>query len=197
MFILLILSVSLTIVSSTSPCSFFSPNQTERLVQPPPIYINDTDHDALLFFSINCSNWTETLFANLSMKIDNPRSIELRKPFPTDFFTLDNTSSNATFNLTVHGTFLGYSQLYLHLNFFDANQSQLNFSNDLRIDFAVKRKSTVLDTIFTVIVIILVCIGTFLIGCRLKTENLYSNIRRPVPILIGLFSQFLCLPLVK
>ncbi|CAF4354822.1 unnamed protein product, partial [Adineta steineri] len=55
---------------------------------------------------------------------------------------------------------------------------------------------TILDIIFTVIVIILVCIGTFLIGCRLDTQNLYANIRRPVPILIGLSSQFLCLPLL-
>ncbi len=51
-----------------------------------------------------------------------------------------------------------------------AQKFRLNYKNDLNFDIAVTRKSTILDTIFTIVVIILVCIGIFLIGCRLVTS---------------------------
>ena len=185
------------IVSSTSPCSFICLNQTNTLAKPPPIYINDSLHDAFILFSVNCTTNENLTYANVSTSIDNQRSIQIKNSLPLNLLIFNNETENLTFSLIIHGDFLGYSRLSLHINYLNENKSLLNFTNDLHVDFAVKRKSTVLDIIFTVCIIVLVCIGTFLIGCRLVTQNLYANIRRPMPILIGLFSQFLCLPLVR
>jgi hypothetical protein len=185
------------IFSVISSCSFICLNQTSSLSKPPPIYINDSINDALILFSINCNNNDSLTYANVSISIDNQRSIEIKNSLPLNLFPFNNQSGNLTFNLTIHGNLLGYSRLSLHIEYLNQTKYIFNYTNDLNIDFAVKRKSSILDTIFTVVVIILVCIGTFLIGCRLVTQNLYANIRRPIPILIGLFSQFLCLPLVR
>ena len=180
-----------------SPCSFICLNQTSTQAKPPPIYLNDSTTNALVFFTINCVSNESLAYANLSLSIDNPHSIEIRNSLPFYVLPFGNQSQNLTFNLTIHGKLLGYSRLSLHTDYFNTEKLPLNFTDDLHVDFAVKKKSTILDIIFTVVVVLLVCIGTFLIGCRLMTQNLYANIRRPVPILIGLFSQFLCLPLVR
>ena len=185
-----------SICSSSLLCTFICLNQTNTALKAPPIYINDSTTDVLIFFSINCTSNGSVTYANVSIAIDNPRSIEIKNSLPLNLLQF-NGSENLTFDLIIHGNLLGYSQLSLHVEYLNEQKFHLNSTDDLQIDFAVKRKSTVLDTIFTVIVIILVCIGTFLIGCRLVTQNLYANIRRPVPILIGLSSQFLCLPLVR
>jgi len=195
-FIILFLFQISSVISSSS-CSLTCLNQTYTLSKPPPIYINDTINDALIFLSINCSSNDSLTYANVSISIDNQRSIEIKNSLPLSIIPFNNDSQNLIFNLTIHGNLLGYSRLSLHVEYLNETKYIFNYTNDLNIDFAVKRKSSILDTIFTVVVIILVCIGTFLIGCRLVTQNLYANIRRPIPILIGLFSQFLCLPLVR
>ena len=193
--LIIVLSHLHTAISSPS-CSLTCLNQTHTQFKPPPIYINDTAHDALVLFSITCSETTNLTYANVSMSVDHQQTIEVKNPSPLNLIPFDLESQNLTFNLTVHGKFLGYGQLYVRVEYLNAAGSIANFTSDLQVDFAVKRTLTVLDIIFTVVVVILVCIGTFLIGCRLVPQNLYANIRRPVPILIGLFSQFLCLPLV-
>ena len=184
-------------VISSSPCTFICLNQTDVGTKPPPIYINDTTNDAFILFSINCTENDTLSYAKVSVSIDNKRSIEIKNPLPLNLIPFHIDSQNLTFNLSIHGNLLGYSRLSLHVEYLNDTKYLFNYTNDLNVDFAVKRKSTVLDIIFTVCVVVLVCIGTFLIGCRLVTQNLYANIRRPVPILIGLFSQFLCLPLVR
>jgi hypothetical protein len=196
-FIIIFLSQIFSVISSSSSCSFTCLNQTQSVTKPPPIYINDTISDALILFSINCTDDDNLAYANVTIFIDNQRSIEIKNLLPLNLIPFDIQSQNLTFNLTIHGNLLGYSRLSLHVEYLNQTKYIFNYTNDLNIDFAVKRTSTVLDIIFTVVVIILVCIGTFLIGCRLITQNLYANIRRPIPILIGLFSQFLCLPLVR
>lgn len=193
--LIIVLSYLHTVISSPS-CSLTCLNQTRTQFKPAPIYINDTVHDALVLFSINCSATTNLTYANVSMSIDHQQTIEVKNPSPLNLIPFDLAAENLTFNLTVHGKFLGYGQLYLYVEYLNSAGSIANFTSDLHVDFAVKRGLTVLDIIFTVVVVILVCIGTFLIGCRLVPQNLYANIRKPVPILIGLFSQFLCLPLL-
>jgi hypothetical protein len=194
-YLIIVLSHLHTVIASPS-CSLTCLNQTLTQFKPPPIYINDTVHDALVLFSISCSETTNLTYANVSMSIDHQQTIEVKNPSPLNLIPFDWETQNLTFNLTVQGKFLGYGQLYLRVEYLNSAGSIANFTSDLHVDFAVKRGLTVLDIIFTVVVVILVCIGTFLIGCRLVPQNLYANIRRPVPILIGLFSQFLCLPLV-
>ncbi len=193
---LIILFCQISSITSSS-CSFICRNQTNTQAKPPPIYINDSLTDVLILFTINCTSNDSLTYANVSISIDNQHSIEIKNSLPLALLPFNNDTENLTFSLIIHGNLLGYSRLSLHVEYLNSTKYKFNYTNDLNIDFAVKRKSTILDTIFTVVVIILVCIGTFLIGCRLATQNLYANIRRPIPILIGLFSQFLCLPLVR
>ncbi|CAF1521367.1 unnamed protein product [Rotaria sp. Silwood1] len=180
-----------------SPCSLTCINQTETHIKSPPIYINDTINDVLILFQINCTSNDSIIYANVSIEIDNKRSIEIKTKLPLDLIKFNDKFQNLTFNLTIHGNLLGYSQLKLYVEYLNEIKQIYNYTNNIEIDIAVKRKTTILDTIFTIIIIILVCIGTFLIGCRLVPQNLYTNIRQPIPILIGLLSQFLCLPLLS
>lgn len=185
--------------SSSSSCSFICLNQTkvDSNLSPPAICINDTDIDTSVLFLINCTSNDTLYYTNISVLIDNHRSIDIKDSLPLTLFSFNVSTQNVTFNLTIHSRLLGYSRLSLHAEYLNGTKNKLNYTNDLYVDFVVKRKTTALDTIFTVVVIILVCIGTFLIGCRLVMQNLYSNLRKPGPILIGLFSQFMCLPLVR
>ncbi|CAF3695410.1 unnamed protein product [Rotaria sordida] len=193
---LFIFLIEIFCVSCSSPCSLRCFNQSEISPKAPPIYINDTKIEELLLFEINCTSNDSLIYANISITIDNKRSIEIKNNLPLDLIKFNDQSQNLTFNLTIHGNLLGYSQIKLYVEYLNQEKVEYNYTDYLTIDIAVKRKTTVLDTIFTVIIIILVCIGTFLIGCRLVLQNLYANIRRPIPLLIGLFSQFLCLPLL-
>ncbi|CAM4821442.1 unnamed protein product [Rotaria magnacalcarata] len=183
-------------LTSCSPCSFTCLNQTEAHSKSQPIYLNDTSHDILIVFVINCTSNDTISYANVSISIENKRSVEINNSLPLNLFRFNISTNYLTFNLTLRGILLGYSKLLLHVEYLNETRNLFNYTNDLNIDLAVKRKTTVIDTIFTIVIIILVCIGTFLIGCRLVPQNLYANIRKPVPIIIGLFSQFLCLPLL-
>ncbi len=63
-----------------------------------------------------------------------------------------------------------------------------------QINVAVKRHQTIIDTLFTCVVIFLVTIGTLCIGCGLELEQLINNIKRPIPLIVGLFCQIVYLP---
>lgn len=79
------------------------------------------------------------------------------------------------------------------------NCPNLRYENDFYIlteslHVAVKRHQTIIDLLFTGVVIFLVTLGTLCIGCGLEIEQLTSNFRRPIPLIIGLFCQLVYLP---
>jgi predicted Na+-dependent transporter len=63
-----------------------------------------------------------------------------------------------------------------------------------RITIAIKRHQSIIDVLFTCVVIFLVTIGTLCIGCGLEFEQLINNLKRPMPLLVGLFCQIVYLP---
>lgn len=65
------------------------------------------------------------------------------------------------------------------------------------IDVAIKRRQTIIDTLFMSVIIVLVMAGTLCIGCGLEIEQIFENFRRPIPLLVGLFSQIIFLPLLS
>ncbi|CAF0749303.1 unnamed protein product [Didymodactylos carnosus] len=141
-------------------CSITCLNQTSRAL-PPPIFINDSLTDIQIVFKISCEDQNITLsYVNVTLSVSNEKTLELKSPkeFELDFTTIH--TQNGTFNVTVHGLLLGYSRLYIHAIYLDSNHSILeNITTDYDVDFAVKRKQTVLDTIFTVVIIILLAYG--------------------------------------
>ena len=79
------------------------------------------------------------------------------------------------------------------------NCPNLRYENDFyilsdTINVAVKRHQTIIDFLFTGVVIFLVTLGTLCIGCGLEIEQLTSNFRRPIPLIVGLFCQLIYLP---
>ena len=65
------------------------------------------------------------------------------------------------------------------------------------ISVAIKRHQSVIDTLFTSVVIVLMTMGTLCIGCGLEMEQLVSNIKRPIPLIVGLVCQVVYLPLLS
>jgi predicted Na+-dependent transporter len=65
------------------------------------------------------------------------------------------------------------------------------------INVAVKRHQTIIDVLFTFVVMFLVTAGTLCIGCDLEIEQLVHNIKRPIPLIIGLLCQIVYLPLLS
>jgi predicted Na+-dependent transporter len=78
----------------------------------------------------------------------------------------------------------------------------LKFENDHyvlseKITVAIKRHQTIIDILFTGVVIVLVTVGTLCIGCGLEMEQLFINFKRPIPLMVGLFCQIVYLPLLS
>lgn len=65
------------------------------------------------------------------------------------------------------------------------------------IHVAIKRHQSIIDALFTGVVIVLVTGGTLCIGCGLEIDQLKSNFKRPIPLIIGLFCQIVYLPLLS
>ncbi|CAF0857439.1 unnamed protein product [Rotaria sordida] len=64
------------------------------------------------------------------------------------------------------------------------------------INVAVKRRQTIIDILFTSVVMFLVTAGTLCIGCGLEIEQLLNNFKRPIPLIVGLACQIIYLPLL-
>uniref|UniRef100_A0A914XTA3 Uncharacterized protein n=1 Tax=Panagrolaimus superbus TaxID=310955 RepID=A0A914XTA3_9BILA len=67
-----------------------------------------------------------------------------------------------------------------------------------RMDLWVIREKdyTIWEAIFVAILILLIIVANFLMGCELKVTNVWGTIKSPIPPLIGCFSQFICMPLL-
>jgi hypothetical protein len=65
------------------------------------------------------------------------------------------------------------------------------------ISVAIKRHQTIIDALFTGVVFFLVTMGTLCIGCDLEMEQIVGNLRRPIPLLLGLFCQIVYVPLLS
>jgi hypothetical protein len=82
------------------------------------------------------------------------------------------------------------------------NCPMLKYENDYyiltqTINIAIKRHQTIIDFLFTGVVIFLVTAGTLCIGCGLEMEQLITNFKRPLPLIIGLICQVIYLPLLS
>jgi predicted Na+-dependent transporter len=82
------------------------------------------------------------------------------------------------------------------------NCPMLRFERDYyilkeEITVAIKRHQTVIDTLFTGVVMFLVTIGTLCIGCDLEIEQIVHSIKQPIPLIVGLACQLIYLPLLS
>lgn len=62
---------------------------------------------------------------------------------------------------------------------------------------SIIRKASVLDTVFVVVIAVLVSINTVNMGCHLDLQVVKDNLKRPCAIGIGFTSQYVFMPLVR
>jgi len=82
------------------------------------------------------------------------------------------------------------------------NCPMLKYENDYyiltqNISVAIKRRQSIIDILFTCVVIFLVTVGTLCIGCGLEMEQLLKNFRKPLPLIVGFICQVIYLPLLS
>lgn len=107
-------------------------------------------------------------------------------------------------NVTARAVFLGRASLIFHvnrkLNGTVATQSKGDnswYELPVGLDVVVKKHEGVLNRIFQVSVILLVCVANIAMGCRTEIEVVKSTLRRPIAPLTGLASQFILMPLIS
>jgi predicted Na+-dependent transporter len=66
-----------------------------------------------------------------------------------------------------------------------------------KITVAIKHRQTIIDFLFTGVVMALLTMGILCIGCDLEIEQIVNNFKRPIPLLIGLACQIVYLPLLS
>ncbi len=74
------------------------------------------------------------------------------------------------------------------------NCPMLTYENDYyiltqAISVAIKRRQSIINVLFTCVVIFLVTVGTLCIGCGLEMEQLIKNFKRPLPLIVGFICQ--------
>jgi Na+/H+-dicarboxylate symporter len=70
----------------------------------------------------------------------------------------------------------------------------LTYENDYyiltqTISVAIKCCQSIINVLFTCVVIFLVTVGTLCIGCGLEMEQLIKNFKRPLPLIVGFICQ--------
>ncbi|KAJ8302550.1 hypothetical protein KUTeg_018946 [Tegillarca granosa] len=124
-----------------------------------------------------------------------------------------NSSTNST--VKIRGVFLGRAYLNFHVNKpyptslpsspslpKGGNSNILNVTKWYHIsgeDFevVVTRVDTVINTIFTVTVIVLVCLANVAMGCKTDILVVRETLRKPIAPVTGLLSQFIIMPMVS
>lgn len=112
---------------------------------------------------------------------------------PTDII---NKEYNTIFNVT--GKFLGYSQIRLKKagQFLHNVKTNKTVKDISQLTISVVRDKTLISKLFVYSVIIVVSISYINMGCALDMNSVYEVLRFPIAPAIGLFSQYICMPLV-
>ena len=95
----------------------------------------------------------------------------------------------------VRGKFLGYSDFHLEKHHREGYQKATLEGENLKV--SVVRDKQFIQTIFIISVATVVSISYINMGCALDMDEVISCLRRPVGPAIGLFSQYVCMPLVS
>ena len=119
--------------------------------------------------------------------------------FQNDTFLL---TDNVT--VTVLGRLLGRTNMTIFVNTSDISQyvqgdnsnatSWYELPQKFRI--VVSRKERSVDTIFTVVVIILVVVLNAAMGCKVDLTVVKETLKKPIAPVVGFLSQFILMPVV-
>lgn len=101
----------------------------------------------------------------------------------------------------VQGNFLGYSRIQLlrknnGTNLFEQISKDLSLNEHYQLLISVIRDKDILSKVFIYSVAIVVSISYINMGCALDMDAVFQVLRRPIAPAIGIFSQYVCMPLV-
>lgn len=96
--------------------------------------------------------------------------------------------------LQIEGLFLGRTVLQVRLHTPGPNGT---LTADFRYDIAVKRRHRPVDTIFIIMVSVMVCIANIGMGCKVELQVIKEVLKKPIAPIIGFTCQFLIMPVVS
>ncbi|UXI19586.1 RNA-binding protein [Sarcoptes scabiei] len=101
----------------------------------------------------------------------------------------------------VQGNFLGYSRIQLlrknnGTNLFEQISKDLSLNEHYQLLISVIRDKDILSKVFIYSVAIVVSISYINMGCALDMDAVFQVLRRPIAPAIGIFSQYVCMPLI-
>ena len=136
---------------------------------------------------------------------DLPLSLK-SEPSDAEIFAIDGENhhevlGNGNFSVTLKALFLGRAELNIYVNKSVDNSRQDSGSTWYRLnvdyDVVVKRKDEPINTVFTAIVIILVCIANVAMGCKTDLQVVKATLKKPIAPVTGIMSQFILMPMVS
>lgn len=150
-------------------------------------------------------NFTET---------DRPVKIIVRSSDTFIFSVIEGSRHNITngesgnFTAYIRGEFLGRAEVHVFVNKLfkgtqlsnaiqGASDNESWYITENPVDVVVKRAESPLSTVFTSIVIVLVCLANIAMGCKTDLKEVKRTLKRPVAPITGLVSQFTLMPLVR
>lgn len=142
----------------------------------------------------------ESLHGKYRFEVDRPDVADIQVS-STDFTITPTEVINGQYSggLNVSAKFLGYSHIRLNkIEEMIASVGRNKTLNDLsQLTVSVIRDKTLISKIFVFSVAIAVSISYINMGCALDMSSVYEVLRYPVAPAIGLFSQYICMPLVS
>lgn len=150
-------------------------------------------------------NFTET---------DRPVKIIVRSSDTFIFSVIEGSRHNITngesgnFTAYIRGEFLGRAEVHVFVNKLfkgtqlsnaiqGASDNESWYITENPVDVVVKRAESPLSTVFTSIVIVLVCLANIAMGCKTDLKEVKRTLKRPLAPITGLVSQFTLMPLVR
>uniref|UniRef100_A0A0N5AHU2 Ileal sodium/bile acid cotransporter n=1 Tax=Syphacia muris TaxID=451379 RepID=A0A0N5AHU2_9BILA len=201
-FMLLHILLQLIIVATTN-CKRLSP--VSLSFNPPYIHNLVSGHNTTVQLTLQ------------SKQAKNQTNLSLRS-FDDDVANVFNTNdqwileqktddTNATKNFTVYGKLLGKTKVCVNLHLSDDILDPTDISNkELSLDcvngsngfsvWVVQPTGRVVNHIFLSTLIVLIITANFLMGCELDLDLVLETLKKPIPPLIGLCSQFIAMPLL-
>lgn len=104
-----------------------------------------------------------------------------------------------SFNLSVHGVFVGYSRLLFKICFQGDNADEECDKTETIASYlvAVLRVPSVLQKMFPYLIGIVVSINYINMGCQIDLRLVLDVLKKPIPPLLGCACQFIFMPLVS
>ena len=166
----------------------------------------DTTIDKQFNFSVTCLNEEE--FSIKATSYENTKVLQIignkNMTFKCEQTETNKTSSmnsrwihvQKQFNLTLQSGIIGVSNIVFELNDVEVNDSY-EINGTAKINVLVAREISAIDTVFLITVYFLEILEMLTFGTQLDFNIITETLKTPIPPLIGLLCQYICMPLVS